>query len=85
MMPSSRWLQLSYVCGSYDKVFLLGALSSTSAHPNHSSGVARSESETVCRTGQSVGLRPLQADDEPASSSWSQAIEQNLPEWAPEF
>ena len=23
MMPSSRWLQLSYVCGSYDKVFLL--------------------------------------------------------------
>ena len=26
MMPSSRWLQLSYVCGSYDKVFLLGAL-----------------------------------------------------------
>ena len=24
MMPSSRWLQLSYVCGSYDKVFLLG-------------------------------------------------------------
>ena len=22
MMPSSRWLQLSYVCGSYDKVFL---------------------------------------------------------------
>lgn len=26
MMPSSHWLQLSYVCGSYDKVFLLGAL-----------------------------------------------------------
>ena len=26
MMPSSRWLQLSYVCGSYDRVFLLGAL-----------------------------------------------------------
>ena len=25
MMPSSRWLQLSYVCGSYDRVFLLGA------------------------------------------------------------
>ena len=24
MMPSSHWLQLSYVCGSYDKVFLLG-------------------------------------------------------------
>ena len=23
MMPSSHWLQLSYVCGSYDKVFLL--------------------------------------------------------------
>ena len=23
MMPSSRWLQLSYVCGSYDRVFLL--------------------------------------------------------------
>ena len=28
MMPSSRWLQLSYVCGSYDKVFLLGAFMS---------------------------------------------------------
>ena len=27
MMPSSRWLQLSYVCGSYDNVFLLGLLS----------------------------------------------------------
>ena len=26
MMPSSHWLQLSYVCGSYDKVFLLGTL-----------------------------------------------------------
>ena len=28
MMPSSRWLQLSYVCGSYDKVFLLVLLAS---------------------------------------------------------
>ena len=27
MMPSSHWLQLSYVCGSYDKVFLLGSKS----------------------------------------------------------
>ena len=26
MMPSSHWLQLSYVCGSYDKVFLLALL-----------------------------------------------------------
>jgi len=35
--------------------------------------------------GNQQGLRPLLADDEPASSSWSQAIEQILPEWAPEF
>ena len=41
MMPSSHWLQLSYVCGSYDKVFLLGALKNPTfpqarlAHQDH--------------------------------------------------
>ena len=35
MMPSSHWLQLSYVCGSYDKVFLLVLLISglATGHP----------------------------------------------------
>jgi hypothetical protein len=60
-------------------------LSLTSADSNHHPGVARNGSERACRTKRSTGFRASPSRRPAASSSWSQAVQQNLPEWAAQF